>query len=357
MFGSIIIRYNQLYRGVVMNKNRILFSVIVIWGLVMSCNMPFGSSALPEQPQDSYVTETPSIASPSNAQSNADSVSPTFTPVTPVVVVITATLNSTETPCFPSALAPTPVNIRSGPGTVYEVIGGLNKDQSAKIAGKSPDGTWWYIEIPSSSGSYGWVGGTVVNASCVPSSLVVIPAPPTPLPAAGTCKENYVHRLINASDKVCVPPASKSQANADNAAAASRTLVGTYGADACAAGYVWREAYTGDKVCVTAATRTQAQADNAAAASRVDPVTPPNCIVGFVWREANGLSDKICVTPAIRTETAADNAAAASRVAGAKECVTGYVWRLAFSGDKVCVTPAVKNQVDIDNAAAPSRTW
>jgi hypothetical protein len=39
-------------------------------------------------------------------------------------------------------------------------------------------------------------------------------------------------------------------------------------ADACAEGYVWREAFDGDRVCVSPATREQAQADNATAAQR-----------------------------------------------------------------------------------------
>jgi len=40
---------------------------------------------------------------------------------------------------------------------------------------------------------------------------------------------------------------------------------------ACLQGYVWRKAYAGDYVCVTPATRAQAAADNAAAVGRVAP--------------------------------------------------------------------------------------
>lgn len=340
-----------------MKNNRILFSMLAIWGLIMSCNMPFGMA--PAVPDSSgsigeASTETPSPVPPSSA-GEAAVASPTFT----AIAENTLTPTPTETPCSPNVIAPTPVNIRSGPGTVYEAIDGLGTGQSAKIAGKSADGTWWYIEFPASSGRYGWVGGTVVTASCVPASLVVIPAPPTPLPPVGTCKDGYVHRLIRPGDKTCVTPASKAQADADNAAAYSRTIVGNYGASACTQGYVWREAFPGDVVCVTPATRSQAQADNAAAATRVDPLGaygPNTCVAGYVWREAYA-GDVVCVTPAVRSQTASDNAAAASRVAGPYECISGFVWREAFGSDKVCVTPAVKNQVAIDNAAAPSHTW
>lgn len=341
-----------------MNRKRTLLSVFIVWGMIMSCNMPFASAIAPAESEvpGGAATEPPGVVPPAGSAGDSATASPTFTAI---VVVITSTAQPTSTLCTPSVLAPTPVNIRSGPGTVYEAIGGLTAGQTAKIAGKNSDGTWWYIEIPGRPGNFGWVGGTVVTASCVPSSLVVIPAPPTPLPPAGTCKDGYVHRLIKPADKTCVTPASKAQADADNAAAYSRTIVGNYGANACTQGYVWREAYPGDVVCVTPATRSQAQADNAAAAGRVDPLGafgPNSCVAGFVWREAYP-GDVVCVTPAIRTQTAADNAAAASRVAGPNECMSGYVWREAIPGDKVCVTPAVKSQVAADNAAAPSHTW
>lgn len=86
-------------------------------------------------------------------------------------------------------------------------------------------------------------------------------------------------------------------------------------ADACADGYVWREAFAGDHVCVVPATRTAAAADNAAAASRVDPAGaygPATCLAGYVWRDARP-GDTVCVTPARRSQAKTDNAAAASR--------------------------------------------
>jgi hypothetical protein len=54
----------------------------------------------------------------------------------------------------------------------------------------------------------------------------------------------------------------------------------------CLMGYVWRQAIAGDFVCVTPATRTQAAADNAAAAGRVNPqggpYGPDTCLQGYV---------------------------------------------------------------------------
>ncbi len=199
-----------------------------------------------------------------------------------------------------------------------------------------------------------------------PAAPTATTAPPTitpttvPAPASGSCISGFVWRMASPTDKTCVPPASRDQAQADNAAAASRKLL-EYGPDTCISGYVWREAYSGDHVCVTGAVRSQAAADNAAAASRwvSGPYGAHTCISGFVWREARS-GDDVCVTLTDRTQTASDNAAAASRVVvapyGPDTCKTGYVWREAWSGDHVCVTSAVRTQVQADNAAAPSRT-
>jgi len=296
------------------------------------------------------------------ASTSGQTPSATFTPIGSApqaaeIATLTATL--TSTPCSPIAVVNTNANIRNGPGTVYKQIDAVLAGTNLPIAGRNDANTWWYISYPSASGGYAWIAMSVSTASCVPATVAVIAAPPTPLPPSGTCKDDYVHRLIRSSDKVCVLPASKAQADADNAAADTRKLSVVYGATACKVGYVWREAYAGDVVCVTPATRSQAAADNAAAPTRVDPggaYGPNTCVAGFVWREAT-TGDVVCVTPAIRTQTAADNAAAGSRVAGPDECISGYEWRNAFGGDHVCVTPAVKAQVAADNAAAPSHTW
>ena len=44
-----------------------------------------------------------------------------------------------------------------------------------------------------------------------------------------------------------------------------------YGPNTCLNGFVWREAFPGDAVCVKPQVRSDAKADNAAAASRRDP--------------------------------------------------------------------------------------
>jgi hypothetical protein len=82
-------------------------------------------------------------------------------------------------------------------------------------------------------------------------------------------------------------------------------------ADDCAQGFVWREAFSEDRVCVTPASRTQAAKDNQLVAARRIP-NEDECQQGFVWRNA-GPSDHVCVLPATRQQAADENRLAGSR--------------------------------------------
>jgi hypothetical protein len=87
---------------------------------------------------------------------------------------------------------------------------------------------------------------------------------------------------------------------------------------------------------------------------------PDTCVSGFVWREAFS-GDHVCVVPAVRTQTASDNQLASSRRApgggpyGPDTCRQGFVWREARPADHVCVPPETRTQAANDNQAAASR--
>jgi uncharacterized protein YraI len=86
------------------------------------------------------------------------------------------------------------VNVRSGPGTNYHVLGVAAPGASAEISGKSEDGAWWQVVVPAlnSVTGYGWVSATYVSTQDAGEAPVVEapPAPPTvgptPPPASGT---------------------------------------------------------------------------------------------------------------------------------------------------------------------------
>ena len=86
-----------------------------------------------------------------------------------------------------------------------------------------------------------------------------------------------------------------------------------YGPYTCQQGFVWREAYNGDTVCVSPADRDTARAENAQAAARREPnggaYGPDTCKPGFVWRETTP-ADHVCVPPDRRDRARAQTAKA-----------------------------------------------
>jgi hypothetical protein len=149
---------------------------------------------------------------------------------------------------------------------------------------------------PTSSGSTSPSGGVqYTNPYTLPPIVITdIPKAPTtiapPQVAGPPCLMGYVWRQAVPGDYVCVTPANRAQAAADDAAAASRVNPqgGSYGPDTCLYGYIWRGAVPSDHVCVTPDTYAQTQADNGQALNRellmklwlsdwTPPAPPQNC--------------------------------------------------------------------------------
>ena len=88
--------------------------------------------------------------------------------------------------------APNGVNIRSGPGTNFPVLGVAPFGREGEIIGRSADSRWWVVAVPSAPGGSGWVSADFVAASDAedvpviaspPPPVVIIPTPaPTPTP-------------------------------------------------------------------------------------------------------------------------------------------------------------------------------
>jgi PKD repeat protein len=111
--------------------------------------------------------------------------------VTPVEPTPTATPEpplATAQPEQPQVTSLTDLNIRSGPGTIYAIIGLLKLDQTAEVTGVSADGGWWQIKFPAAPDQRGWVLAKYVIAEQtenVPVVYVALPSPtlaPTPTP-------------------------------------------------------------------------------------------------------------------------------------------------------------------------------
>ena len=73
---------------------------------------------------------------------------------------------------------PDPINVRSGPGVLYNLIGVLLAGQKVPALGKSAGGDWVLIQYQGVSGGQGWVYAPVI--SLTPGDLQIIEPPPTP---------------------------------------------------------------------------------------------------------------------------------------------------------------------------------
>jgi PKD repeat protein len=104
------------------------------------------------------------------------------TPATPEL-----TPAATPPPGPPLVTPLTDLNIRSGPGVVYPVLGILRAGQNAEVTGLSADGAWWQIKFLGVAGERGWVAAQYVTTYNTDNVPVVqsppLPVTPTPTPA------------------------------------------------------------------------------------------------------------------------------------------------------------------------------
>jgi uncharacterized protein YraI len=119
--------------------------------------------------------------------SNIENVPVIATPEAPPPVVITPPATGVAT-----ATAIDYVNLRSGPGTNYLLLGTVAPGATGEVTGKSQDGMWWQVKVPTSFYTPGlaWVSSDwVVTANTDNILVVAAPAPPptdvptTPPPA------------------------------------------------------------------------------------------------------------------------------------------------------------------------------
>ncbi|HEY6041233.1 MAG TPA: SH3 domain-containing protein [Anaerolineae bacterium] len=146
-----------------------LIALGIYW---LSANASFFAAAAPP-------TEPPTLA--------ALLLPPTWTPTRPPTSTRTPTPTNT-----PQATATVEqiigrvkdaANVRAGPGTVYAILGGLSRDKTLTLVGKSEDGRYFQFENPDRN-SLGWVFADLVEiTNGAVQALAVMPSPPyTPLP-------------------------------------------------------------------------------------------------------------------------------------------------------------------------------
>ncbi len=81
------------------------------------------------------------------------------------------------------ALTNTGLNLRSGPGTVYDRVGLVAGGAVVPIIGRVGDNSWWQVRYGI---NVGWVSGQYTSIYGICSSVPVITVPPTPTPTGST---------------------------------------------------------------------------------------------------------------------------------------------------------------------------
>jgi heat shock protein HslJ/uncharacterized protein YraI len=80
-------------------------------------------------------------------------------------------------------IAPAGVNVRTGPGSTYPIIGVAGFGAEGAIIGRSADGQWWVTSVQSEPNGQGWVAVDFVQAFNV-ENVPVMQAPPLSAPTA-----------------------------------------------------------------------------------------------------------------------------------------------------------------------------
>lgn len=85
---------------------------------------------------------------------------------TPLVILVSVTVDT---------------NCRSGPGQVFDYLGGLMVGETAEVTGRDPTGRYWYIRNPDASG-FCWIWGQYASITGETGQLPVFTPAPTPTP-------------------------------------------------------------------------------------------------------------------------------------------------------------------------------
>jgi len=74
------------------------------------------------------------------------------------------------------------VNVRSGPGVLYDIVGRLVASQKVAVLGRTSGGDWLLIEYFGGPDNQGWIYSDTVGAGISPGEVSIVEIPPTLTP-------------------------------------------------------------------------------------------------------------------------------------------------------------------------------
>ncbi|MCB8924566.1 MAG: hypothetical protein H6652_02950 [Ardenticatenaceae bacterium] len=178
-----------------LRQHPLLFFISILFMATLACN--------------AFAGETePAISVPPPAVTVTDATAVPGEPTTVADIAATATLPGNSGGSSSTAVANgnpyvsmlVDLNIRSGPGVVYERLGFFLKGSTAEVLGQDPTSGWWLVACPSdipapqcwvSGGSQYTLGN---NVDGVP--VAAVPPTPTPLPTATATSEPAADTIV-----------------------------------------------------------------------------------------------------------------------------------------------------------------
>ena len=158
----------------------------------------------------------------------------------------TPTITPTPTPSVPMVSVSVNTNCRTGPGTAYDLVGGLTVGETAQVVALSSTPNYVIIELPDGSGRECWLWMEYGTQTGDTTGLPVLSPPPTPTPPPPAvafsmafedmdpCGVNEVmfYRVVNTGEAT-VRSYSISAENLDTAETVSYTGTGIARAAGC----------------------------------------------------------------------------------------------------------------------------
>jgi hypothetical protein len=134
--------------------------------------------------QDTFAVQTQMEVDVAQTVAALPSQTPqfTFTPTGTLLPSDTPQPTATFTPETVQVSVSVATNCRSGPGTVYDLLGALQVGQSALVIGKNQSGDTWIVQLPGSPTVTCWLWGQYAALSGNTANLPVMTPPPTPTP-------------------------------------------------------------------------------------------------------------------------------------------------------------------------------
>lgn len=182
------------------SKKIFIVGLILILGL-SACNLPSQEPGT-GTPETEIAETATALALTFIAQSSQPAATelPSSTPFP----TDTPTITPTYTPTVPMARVSVDTNCRTGPGIIYDRVGGLLVGEEAVVIGKYTIDNYWIINNPDSSGTC-WLWGQYATISGNTAGLPEYTPPPTPTPTFTSTPSPPTAPVNISVSKACTP--------------------------------------------------------------------------------------------------------------------------------------------------------